>query len=108
MLKRMQNVANNPKVKKFGALLMCMMICCSMFVVMACAADGTTVTTDLTPTEAATEVFNTIHAQLNFRTILDVIAVALSAALSIYLGWWAIRKVARMVFGAFERGRVRV
>ncbi len=105
-MKRLQNVANNPKVKKFGALLMCAMICCSMFVVMA-AAEGA-VTTDITPSEAATEVFNTIHAQLNFRTILDVIAVALSAALSIYLGWWAIRKVARMVFGAFERGRVRV
>lgn len=105
MLKRMQNVANNPKVKKFGALLMCMMICCSMFVVMA-AAEGTV--TEPSPAEAATQVFNTIYEQLNFTTILSVIAVALSAALSIYLGWWAIRKVSRMVFGAFERGRVRV
>ena len=107
MLKRMQNVANNPKVKKFGALLMCMMICCSMFVVCAFAADGVA-TTEPTPSEAASQVFNTIHEQLNFTTILSVIAVALSAALSIYLGWWAIRKVSRMVFGAFERGRVRV
>ena len=106
MLKRMQNVANNPKVKKFGALLMCLMICCTMFVVMA-AAEGTAVT-EPTPAEAATQVFNTIHEQLNFTTILSVIAVALSAALSIYLGWWATRKVSRMVFGAFERGRVRV
>ena len=105
MIKRMQNVANNPKVKKFGALLMCMMICCSMFCVSAFAADAVT---EPTPSEAATQVFETIHAQLNFTTILSVIAVALSAALSIYLGWWAIRKVSRMVFGAFERGRVRV
>ena len=107
MLKRMQNVANNPKVKKFGALLMCMMICCSMFCLSAFAADGVP-TSEPTPSEAATQVFETIHAQLNFTTILSVIAVALSAALSIYLGWWAIRKVSRMVFGAFERGRVRV
>ena len=105
MIKRMQNVANNPKVKKFGALFMCMMICCSMFCVSAFAADAVT---EPTPSEAATQVFETIHAQLNFTTILSVIAVALSAALSIYLGWWAIRKVSRMVFGAFERGRVRV
>lgn len=107
MLKRIQNVANNPKVKKFGALLMCMMICCSMFAVSAFAVDGAAVV-DMLPDAAAQEVFDAIHAQLNFTTILSVISVALSAALSIYLGWWAIRKVARMVFGAFERGRVRV
>lgn len=104
MLMRIQNVANNPKVKKFGARLMCIMICCCMFCLSAFAAD----VTEPTPSEAATQVFETIHAQLNFTTILSVIAVALSAALSIYLGWWAIRKVSRMVFGAFERGRVRV
>ena len=104
MFKKLQNVATNPKVKKVGALVMSLMMCCVMLVPMASAAD----VSEPTPSEAATQVFDAIHAQLNFTTILSVISVALGAALTIYLGWWAIRKVSRMVFGAFERGRVRV
>ena len=105
MFKKLQNVATNPKVKKVGALVMSLMMCCVMLVPMASAAETTS---EPTPSEAATQVFEAIHSQLNFTTILSVISVALGAALTIYLGWWAIRKVSRMVFGAFERGRVRV
>ena len=107
MFKKLQNVANSKKLKKFGAIFMVAMMCCVMLVPMASAVNGTA-TSEPTPAEAATQVFNAIHAQLNFTVILEVIAVALGAALSIYLGWWAIRKISRMVFGAFERGRVRV
>lgn len=69
--------------------------------------DGTTVTM-MAPEEAATQVFNTLVTQLNFETVLAVIGVGLGAAVGIFLGWWAIRKVSGMTFKAFRKGRVSI
>ncbi len=101
-----KKLANNRKFKKLFASCMCLMIVACSMIPLASAVDGVTV--DKTPVECATEVFNSMHSVLNFTTILEVIAVALAAALAIYLGWWAIRKVARMVLNAFSRGKVSV
>ncbi len=100
-----KKLANNRKFKKLFASCMCLMIVACSMIPLASAADTVV---DKTPAECATEVFNTMHSVLNFTTILEVIAVALAAALAIYLGWWAIRKVARMVLNAFSRGKVSV
>ena len=69
--------------------------------------DGTTVTM-MAPEEAATQVFNTLITQLNFETVLAVIGVGLGAAVGIFLGWWAIRKVSGMTFKAFRKGKVSI
>ena len=104
-MKFFQKLANNAKIKKVFATAMCLMVVGCTMVPMACAADTVV---DKTPAECATQVFESMHSVLNFTTILEVIAVALSAALAIFLGWWAIRKVARMVLNAFSRGKVSV
>lgn len=100
-----KKLANNRKFKKLFAICTCFMIVACSMIPMASAVDTVV---DKTPAECATEVFNTMHSVLNFTTILEVIAVALAAALAIFLGWWAIRKVARMVLNAFSRGKVSV
>ena len=69
--------------------------------------DGQAVTM-IAPEAAATEVFNSLITSLNFETVLSVIGVGLGAAVSIFLGWWAIRKVSGMVFKAFRKGKVSV
>ena len=104
-MKFFRKLAYNAKAKKLSALAMCLTVGACSMIPMASAVDTVT---DKTPADCATEVFNTMHSVLNFTTILEVIAVALSAALAIFLGWWAIRKVARMVLNAFSRGKVSV
>lgn len=97
----------SPKLKKVicgvGAVVMCM----TMLAPAAFATDGTG-TTQMAPDAAATEVFGMLTEQINFTTILSVIGVALGAALAIFLGWWAIRKVSGMVLNAFKKGKVSV
>lgn len=100
MLQKMKNA----KWFKFALMCLSMLLVGSCFCLSAFAAD----TSEPTPAEAAQQVFESMHSQLNFTTILSIVAVALGAALAIFLGWWAIRKVSKMVMNAFSKGKVSV
>lgn len=100
-MKKFQNVASNPKVKKLGAILMCMMICCATLIPMAFAAS------DMTPNEAATSIFNTVSETVNVSAVVGVIGIALVASLGLFFAWWGIRKVIRMVKGGLN-GKLKV
>lgn len=103
-MKKITNFLNKPPVKRiFGICMTLMIVCCS--VLPTCFAAEVT---DVSPADAGKQVFDSMHEVLNFTTILSVIAVALGAALAIFLGWWAIRKVSRMVMNAFSKGKVSV
>lgn len=86
------------KVVAFGMCL-CVMVCSA---VTCFAAEPYS---DVAPDAAAQQVFDQISQQINFTNILAIIGVALMAALGIVLGWWAIRKVYRMVMSAFTKGK---
>lgn len=94
----------NAKWFRFAMMCVCMALFGSCLMLSASAVD----TSDPTPVEAAQQVFSTMHESLNFTTILGVIAVALGAAVAVFLGWWAIRKVTRMIMNAFSKGKVSV
>lgn len=94
----------NPKLKKLMAGTFAVVMCMTMLAPAAFAED----VTQMSPDAAATEVFGMLTQQINFTTILSVIGVALGAALAIFLGWWAIRKVSGMVLNAFKKGKVSV
>lgn len=66
------------------------------------------VAADMTPQEAATSIFETMYGLITVKTITEVIGIALAAAIGIFLAWWAIRKVARMVITAFSKGKISV
>lgn len=103
-MKKITNLLNKPQIKRiFGICMTLMIVCCS--VLPSCfAAD----VSDISPADAGKQVFDSMHEVLNFQTILSIVAVALGAALAIFLGWWAIRKVSRMVMNAFSKGKVSV
>ena len=94
----------NPKAKKLLAGTFAVVMCMTMLA-PAAFAEGET---QMAPDAAATQVFGMLTEQINFTTILSVISVALAAAVAIFLGWWAIRKVAGMVFTAFRKGKVKI
>ncbi len=97
MFRKLQNVASNRKVQKLGAVFMCMMICCATLVPMAFAVDGTATVSEPTYKEAATLVYEEVHNVINFSNILDIILVGLGGMATLYLLWWGIRKVIKML-----------
>lgn len=105
MFNKIRKLFSNPKLKKAVMISSCMALMACVMIPFASAADATS---EPTPAEAATQIFSAIHAELNFTTILSVLAVAVGAALSIFLGWWAIRKVTRMVMSAFSKGKISI
>lgn len=93
----------NPKAKKLLMGTFAVVMCMTM---LAPAAFAEGEVTQMAPDAAATQVFGMLTEQLNFSTILSVIGVALGAALGIYLSWWAVRKVSKMVMDAFAKRKV--
>lgn len=96
---------SSPKAKKILSTVMCLAVLSCFFVVGCCAADTTS---DLGAKEAAQGVMDIIHAQLNFTTVMEVIGVGLASAVAIFLGWWGIRKLVRIVMNAFKKGKVSI
>lgn len=94
------------KSKKFFAVAMAICVM-AMSAVTCFAADGEPVS-DISPDQAATQVFGMMAEQLNFTTILAVLGVVIGAALAMVLGWWAIRKIAGALMKAFKSGKFKI
>ena len=106
MFKKLQKLTSSPKLKKKLAVVCCALMMCTMMVPLVSAADTTAGETYMSAEQAATEMLGLVTAEINFGTILSVIGVGIGAALALMLGWWGLRKLVRMVIGAFQKGKV--
>lgn len=99
MLKKFQGLAQNKNLLR--VMSFCMVFACVLciFVVSAFAVDPSTAST---PQEAASEIFSTVSSSINIGTIVSIIGIALGAGVGLYLAWWALRKVVRMVKGGLN------
>lgn len=93
MFRKLQNVASKPMVKKLGAVFMCLMICCSAIMPMCFAAD----VSEPSYAEAATTIYESVHNVVNFNNILAILGVGIGGMATLYLLWWGIRKVIKML-----------
>ena len=93
MRAKLQKVANNPMVRKLGAVIMSLMICCTMLVPMASAE----AVSEPSYAEAASTVYDSVHQVINFNNILAIIGVGIGGMATLYLLWWGIRKVIKML-----------
>lgn len=53
-------------------------------------------------------VINAISAELNVSTVTGVLAAAIPVCIGLVFMWWGVRKVSRMLMGAFKKGRLRL
>ena len=53
-------------------------------------------------------VIDAVTAQISVTSIVEVLAYAVPIAIVMVFAWWGIRKVTRMVMGAFRKGRLKV
>lgn len=62
-----------------------------------------------TPTTVTYNDFKTIidamTAQISVSTIVGVLASGMAAVIGIVFMWWGVRKVAKMLFSAFRKGK---
>lgn len=103
MLRKFQKLSENKIFVKL--ITTCVAIACigCMFVVNSFAADGAA----MTPQEAAQSIFTTVNSSINVGSVVGIIAIALGAGIGLYLAWWAIRKVVRMVKAGLN-GKLKV
>lgn len=87
---------SSSKFKKILAIAGIVMIIGCMFCTGAFAEPVAGVS-EPTYQEAAKEVFDSVHSVVNFNNILSIIGVALTAEATLFLLWWGIRKVIKLI-----------
>ena len=56
---------------------------------------------------AFSSVITAITEQVSVATIVEVLAYAAGVCIGLVFMWWGVRKVTKMVMGAFKRGSIR-
>lgn len=51
-------------------------------------------------------VLNAITAQISVTTVIAVVAGAVTAAIGLVFMWWGLRKLTRVLMGAFRKGKL--
>ena len=97
--------------KLFSVVMSVLCICCC-FVCTALAdpvVDPTVV--QITPDEAvnaAKGLFASVTGTLNFANVAKVLSIGIGAVIGIWLAWWGIRKLVRMLTNVLQKGRVQL
>lgn len=51
-------------------------------------------------------VLTAMEAQISVSTVVTVVAAGATAAVGLVFMWWGVRKLTRMLFGAFRKGKM--
>lgn len=52
-------------------------------------------------------VVDAVTAQISVTTVVEVLAYAVPLCIGLVFMWWGVRKVTRMIMGAFRKGKLR-
>lgn len=99
---------------KLLSIVMSVLCIGTCFVCTAFAADGdaaAATVVQITPDEAvnaAKGLFASVTGTLNFANIAKVLSIGIGAVIGIWLAWWGIRKLVRMLTNVLQKGRVQL
>lgn len=100
------------KAKKILAVVSAVVISLMSFCCLAFATDATTTVTspaDLDGDDAvaaAQTLFNQVAGVLNFANIAKVLGIGIAAVIGIWLAWWGLRKLVRMLVNVIRKGKL--
>lgn len=100
------------KTKKIIGIVLSVAVLALSFCFSAFASGTTTAATspaDMDVDEAvsaASTLFNKVAGTLNFASVAKVLSIGIGAAIGIYLAWWGLRKLVRMLTRVLERGKL--
>ena len=104
----------NSRAGKLLSVVMSVLCIGCCFVCTAFAADGdpaSQTVVQITPDEAvsaAKGLFASVTGTLNFTNIAKVLSIGIGAVIGIWLAWWGIRKLVRMLTNVLQKGRVQL
>lgn len=52
-------------------------------------------------------VIDAVTAQISVTSVVEVLAFAVPICIGLVFMWWGVRKVTRMIMGAFRKGKLR-
>lgn len=52
-------------------------------------------------------VVDAVTAQISVTSVVEVLAYAVPLCIGLVFMWWGVRKVTRMIMGAFRKGKLR-
>lgn len=100
------DLIKSSKFKKIMGIVLTVSCIACMFI---CGASADSVITNFSADEAvsaASGLFQGVYDVLNFTNIAKVLGIGIGACVGIWLAWWGIRKLIRMLSRVLERGRL--
>lgn len=94
--------------KRILAVFGAMLVMCSMAVPAFAVEEGAAGFDGAAAIAGAKDIFGQATSTLSIANIVAVLGVCIGAAVGLYLLWWGLRKVLRVVKGAFSKGKVSV
>ena len=91
--------------KKIGCLFCA--LCVFAFSAVSAFADGAG-TAGAPAVSAVQSVFNDVTGTINIGNVVSILAIVVGACVGLVLMWFGIRKVIRIIMGAFRKGKISV
>ena len=91
-------------VKRVGSLLCAFAILAISMV--ACFADGAAAGTEAV--SAVQTVFTNVTGTINISNVVAILGIVVGACVGLVLMWFGIRKVIKIIMGAFRKGKISV
>ena len=91
--------------KKIGCLFCA--LCVFAFSAVSAFAEGAG-TAGAPAVSAVQSVFNDVTGTINIGNVVSILAIVVSAGVGLVLMWFGIRKVIRIIMGAFRKGKISV
>ena len=106
-VKTEKKAVNKQVMKRVGSLLCAFAILAISMV--ACFADGAaTGGTGSEAVSAVQSVFTNVTGTINISNIVSILAIVVGACVGLVLMWFGIRKVIKIIMGAFRKGKISV
>ena len=106
-VKTEKKAVNKQVIKRVGSLLCAFAILAISMV--ACFADGAaTGGTGSEAVSAVRSVFTDVTGTINIGNIVSILAIVVGACVGLVLMWFGIRKVIKIIMGAFRKGKISV
>lgn len=106
-VKTEKKAVNRQVIKRVGSLLCAFAILAISMV--ACFADGAAAGgTGSEAVSAVQSVFTDVTGTINIGNIVSILAIVVGACVGLVLMWFGIRKVIKIIMGAFRKGKISV
>lgn len=101
-----ESARNNRSCFKAVACMVCVFAILAISMV-CCFADGAA-SGSAEAVSAVQSVFTNVTGTINISSVVQILAIVVGACVGLVLMWFGIRKVIKIIMGAFRKGKISV